>query len=64
VEGIIDLIVFDPQGEEYVLETLQQGDNIGQYSVIFNEGFIFTAVAKSSVRILTLSSEFFMKKVD
>lgn len=43
----------------YLLDTLKQGDTIGQYSVLFGQALEFNATAKTSVRILTLSENFF-----
>jgi len=37
---------------------------IGQYSVLYKEEFLFTATAKSNVRLLTLDSQFFQDKDD
>jgi len=33
---------------------------IGQYSILFNESFIFNAVAETNVRILKLDQSFFI----
>ena len=61
VEGDISLTVFDSQGNEITLENLNQGDVIGQYSVLFNEEIMFSVKALTNARILTLSEEFFSK---
>jgi hypothetical protein len=34
------------------------------YSVLFNEGFLYTAAAKKNVRLLTLDQEFFLENQD
>ena len=34
------------------------------YSILFNEGFLFTAMAKNSVRVLSLDREFFLEKYE
>jgi len=59
VQGVVDLVVFDQDGNEKILDTLSQGDIIGMYSVLFDETTIFSAVTKTSVRILTLDQDFF-----
>mmetsp|Transcript_34327 Transcript_34327/g.52595 ORF Transcript_34327/g.52595 Transcript_34327/m.52595 type:complete len:135 (-) Transcript_34327:473-877(-) len=64
VQGLIELQIFDQDGNKYILDTLKQGDVIGQYSVLFNEGFLFTTVAKTSVRILSLDQSFFVDQKD
>ena len=46
VTGYIELQVYNTFGEVYILDTLVQGDIIGMYSILFNEGFLFTAMAK------------------
>jgi len=61
VQGFLELKVFDRNGQDYILETLKQGDMIGQYSVLYNESLMFTAVAKSNVRLLTLDQSFFLE---
>mmetsp|Transcript_11980 Transcript_11980/g.18510 ORF Transcript_11980/g.18510 Transcript_11980/m.18510 type:complete len:130 (-) Transcript_11980:16-405(-) len=59
VHGELELRIYDEDGNSTVLDTLQQGDTIGQYSVLANEGFMFTATANTNVRLLTLDSSFF-----
>ena len=41
-------------GDKILLDVLNAGSIIGQYSVLYEEPFIFSAVAKSSVRLLLL----------
>lgn len=55
----------DQEGNIHVLETLQQGDNIGQYSVLYHSDLVFRIMAKStSVRLLTLNDKFFLEYGD
>ena len=37
-----------------MLDVLKQGDVIGMYSALFDETFLFTALATTNVRILSL----------
>ena len=61
VNGKVDLEIMDQEGNIHVLETLQQGDNIGQYSVLYHSDLVFSIMAKStSVRLLTLNDKFFL----
>lgn len=64
VQGRIELQILSPTGEIYILETLKQGDIIGQYSVLFEEQFLFSAVAQSNVRLLTIDQSFFLDHND
>jgi ATP-dependent helicase/DNAse subunit B len=34
------------------------------YSILFNEGFLFTAMAKKNARVLTLDRDFFLDKYE
>jgi len=61
VQGLVDLKISDADEKEFTLETLHQGDLFGQYSFLYNESLLFTAVAKTKVRLLTLSQEFFIE---
>jgi len=45
VQGRIELVVLNSMGEKFVMEVLRQGDIIGQYSILFNESFLFNMVA-------------------
>lgn len=51
-------------GEKHVLHTLKQGDVLGQYSVLFNQNFLFSAEATTQVRVLTLDQDFFINYQD
>ena len=64
VKGKVELIVFNEDKSEHVLETLKQGDIIGSYSVLFNEKVFFTARTTTFVKILVLPQEFFRKNKD
>lgn len=65
VNGAVDLEVISATGDKEVLETLEQGDVIGQFSVFFFTKFVFKIVAKTTtVRILKLSNSFFQKYGD
>ena len=58
VQGKVQLHMVDEfTGDRYLLDTLQQGDVIGQYSVLFMHPFLFSATAASQVRVLRLSKE-------
>ena len=60
--GFVDLEIIDKHGDVHVLDTLEQGDLIGQYSVLYENFLVFRVVAKStSVKILALDGQkFFM----
>lgn len=64
VQGKIDLIVEGSDGKTHVLETLKQGDVLGQYHCLFNQSFMFSVVAKSQVRLLLIDQKFFMNKLE
>lgn len=65
VNGKVDLEIMDKSGNIHWLESLQQGDIIGQYTVLYGQDLVFRIVAKSNtVRLLTLSSEFFQEYGD
>ena len=64
VQGQIELVIYDENGNESTLELLNQGDVIGQYSVLFDEEIMFSVFAKTNVRILTLSQEFFRSNLE
>ena len=64
VQGKIDLKVIDKSGEKFLLQSLKQGDMLGQYSVLFDEPLLFTAHAVSNLRILTIDQSFFMEYKD
>mmetsp|Transcript_26747 Transcript_26747/g.40811 ORF Transcript_26747/g.40811 Transcript_26747/m.40811 type:complete len:129 (+) Transcript_26747:524-910(+) len=59
VHGVLELLIFDNDGNEFVLDVLKPGDIVGQYSVIFSESFLFTVRTKSNARILHLRNSFF-----
>ena len=59
VNGLVDIEVVDADQNKLLLETLKQGDSIGQYSVLFGKEFEFNVTAKTHVRILTLNENFF-----
>ena len=61
VKGDVELQITDYNGVKHVLDTLHQGSCIGQYSVLYEEPFIFTAIAKSFVRFLILDQAFFVE---
>lgn len=65
VNGCVDLEIIDNSGRLRVLETLEQGDFIGQFSVLFHTKLIFRIVAKTtSTRVLTLGDDFFVEYAD
>lgn len=65
VNGCVDLEIMGKDGSLRILETLEQGDIIGQFSVLFHTKFVFRIVAKTtSVRILTLDDAFFVEYGD
>ena len=53
--------MLDEEGDIHMLEELGQGDIIGQYSVLYDTELMFSVIAKTSVRILTLDQDFFVK---
>lgn len=59
VNGIAELAINDAMGQKHTLEELQQGDIIGQYSTLFEEAMLFDIRAKTTLRVLTLSKDFF-----
>lgn len=59
VNGLVDVEILDADRNKFLLDTLKQGDSIGQYSVLFGQAFEFNATARTHVRILTLSENFF-----
>ena len=61
VNGVIQLGVDDAFGNQHTLEELTQGDVIGQYSTLFQEAIMFNVKAKTTIRVLTLTREFFEK---
>ena len=61
VNGLIELQVLDEEGGVHTLEELGQGDIIGQYSVLYDSELMFSVIAKTCVRILTLDQNFFVK---
>lgn len=65
VNGVVDLEVMGSDGQYHILDTLQQGDFIGQYSVLFYTTLVFRIVAMTTtVRVLTLSDTFFCEYGD
>lgn len=55
----------DSEGNILVLETLREGDSIGQFSVLFETKLVFRIMAKTtSVRYLTLDDTFFVEYGD
>ena len=61
VNGCVELQVLDEDGNIHILEILGQGDMIGQYSVLFDTELMFSVIAKTNVRILTLDQNFFIQ---
>jgi len=61
VQGRLELTVLNSMGEKFVLHVLRQGDVIGQYSILFNESFLFNTVAQTSVRLLKIDQDFFLE---
>ena len=60
VNGAVDLEIMDREGNIQVLETLQQGDMIGQFSMHFGSCLLFRIVAKTlTVRMTSLGKSFF-----
>jgi len=49
---------------QHIIDTLQQGDIIGSYSVFQNDKLYFEAIAASTVRILSLDDQFFTHMVE
>lgn len=64
VNGIVDIVFKDVFKNSFVSDTLTQGDLIGQYSVLSSERVYFDVVAKSPVRVLSLSEQFFATMID
>ena len=59
--GEVELKITNDKGDKRILDTLKEhGCTIGQYSVLFEEPFIFTVVAKTYVRLLVLDISFFI----
>lgn len=62
VNGAVDLEIVTNDGETRVLETLEQGDIVGQYAVLYHTKSVYRLVAKTNmVRVLTLGDEFFVE---
>ena len=59
VNGFVDIEIEDTDHNPYLLDTLKQGDLVGQYSVLFGQEYEFKMTAKTSVRVLKLSDHFF-----
>jgi len=55
VQGRVQLTTEDKNGVDKHVCYLQQGDSIGQYSILFDEPSNFTAKAVTKVRLLSLS---------
>ena len=65
VNGCVDLEILGNDGSIKILDTLEQGDIIGQFSVLFHTKLVFRVIAKTtSVRILTLGDDFFVEYGD
>lgn len=64
VSGEVTLIVADSHGHTVVLDTLRQGDVIGLYSAMFNERYLISGVAATSVRTLSIHQDFFVERKD
>ena len=47
VNGKVDLEIIDKTGNIQTLETLEQGDNIGQYTLHYSHDLVFRIVARS-----------------
>ena len=45
VQGRINLYIHSSLGEKHLLQCLKQGDVLGQYSVLFNQKFLFSVEA-------------------
>lgn len=55
VQGKVDIEMQDEvTGQKYVLDTLTQGDVIGQYSVLYTTELFFTVRAATYTRVLML----------
>lgn len=62
VNGAVDIEIVTNDGETRVLETLEQGDIVGQYAVLYHRKSVYRLVAKTNmVRLLTLGDEFFVE---
>jgi len=60
VNGKVDLEIIDKTGNIHTLETLEQGDNIGQYTTHYSNDLVFRIIVRSqTARILTLDKKFF-----
>lgn len=59
VNGTVDVEIADADNNLYKLDTLKQGDTIGQYSVLFGQEFEFKLTAQTHVRLLKLTDHFF-----
>lgn len=59
VNGLVEIEVEDNNHNKYLLDTLKQGDLIGQYSVLFGQEIEFNATAKTHCRLLQLPDTFF-----
>lgn len=65
VNGIVDLEIIDKEGKIHTLDCLEQGDFIGQYSVLYISTLVFRIIVKSTTaRILTLDDDFFIEYGD
>ena len=65
VNGCVDLEILGNDGSVKILDTLEQGDTIGQFSVLFHSKLVFRVIAKTtSVRVLTLGENFFVEYGD
>ena len=58
VEGQIEIEVHDSKDQCCTLDILQQGDTIGQYSILSNAGFKFDANALTDVKLFILTKKF------
>lgn len=61
IEGDIDIEIHNQDGESCQLDVLKKGDVIGQYSILQERGFLFSATALEKVRTFTLSKQFFLE---
>ena len=57
VNGLVDIKFIDASQNLINVDTLKQGDSMGQYSVINGNEFEFVAIARTNVRVLSISSE-------
>ena len=58
VNGLVDVQIVDGNQNKTTIDTLKQGDLIGQYSVINGDEFEFAVQARTNVRVLYLTREF------